>query len=152
IDLSESSSPGVILMSSPESDPTDPSLLRRVQDAEDTAAWQRYFRKYKPLIEGWCRDYREHNGRRLQEAAVDDVVGMVLAKISQTMKQGFVYDPKKKYRGWLWTVVNSQVQEFLARKYGQVAPASGDSGVQETLVQYPAPDTAEELEQDLHVL
>jgi len=68
------------------------------------------------------------------------------------MKRGYVYDPGRSFRGWLWAVVLSQVNEFKATRYGQVARGSGDSGVRQSLEQHPAPAGAEGLERDLEGL
>ena len=125
---------------------TSASLLAKIQDARDAAAWQRFFGTYRPLIEGWCR------GCGLADADRDDVVGMVLLKIAARMKRGYVYDPSRSFRGWLWAVVLGQVNDFKAAKYGQVARGSGDSGVQQALEQHPAPAGAEGLERDLEAL
>lgn len=133
-------------MANAQDEPTSASLLAKVRDAQDTAAWQRFFRIYRPLIEGWCRRCG------LPDADRDDVAGMVLLKVAERMKRGYVYDPGRSFRGWLWAVVLSQVNEFKAGKYGQVARGSGDSGVQQSLEQHPAPSGAEGVERDLEAL
>ena len=125
---------------------TSASLLEKIRDAQDTAAWQRFFGTYRPMIEGWCR------GCGLSHTDRDDVAGMVLLKIAARMKRGYVYDPGRSFRGWLWAVVLSQVNEFKATRYGQVARGSGDSGVRQSLEQHPAPAGAEGLERDLEGL
>jgi RNA polymerase sigma-70 factor (ECF subfamily) len=125
---------------------TSASLLAKIRDAQDMAAWQRFFGTYRPLIEGWCR------GCGLPDADRDDVAGMVLLKVAQRMKRGYVYDPGRSFRGWLWAVVLSQVNELKAAKYGQLARGSGDNGVQQSLEQHPAPPGAEGVERDLEAL
>jgi RNA polymerase sigma-70 factor (ECF subfamily) len=125
---------------------TSASLLAKIRDAQDAAAWQRFFGTYRPLIEGWCR------ACGLADADRDDVAGMVLLKVAERMKRGYVYDPGRSFRGWLWRVVLSQVSELKGAKYGQVARGSGDSGVQQSLEQHPAPADAEGLERDLEAL
>ena len=133
-------------MGKAQDEPTSASLLAKIQDAQDTAAWQRFFGTYRPLIEAWCR------GCGLRDADRDDVAGMVLLKVAERMKRGYVYDPGRSFRGWLWAVVLSQVNELKAVKYGQVARGSGDSGVQQSLEQHPAPPDAEGVERDLEAL
>jgi RNA polymerase sigma-70 factor (ECF subfamily) len=125
---------------------TSASLLAKIHDAQDTAAWQRFFGKYRPLIEDWCRKCG------LTDADRDDVAGMVLLKVAERMQRGYVYDPGRSFRGWLWAVVVSQVNEFKAGKYGQPAQGSGDSRVQQSLEQHPAPPGADGLERDLEAL
>jgi RNA polymerase sigma-70 factor (ECF subfamily) len=127
-------------------EPTSASLLAKIQDAQDTAAWQRFFGTYRPMIEGWCR------ACGLSDADRDDVAGMVLLKVAERMKRGYVYDPGRSFRGWLWAVVLSQVNELQAARYGQLARGSGDSGVREALEQHPAPPGAEGVERDLEAL
>ena len=125
---------------------TSASLLAKVRDAQDTAAWQRFFGTYRPMIEGWCR------GCGLTDSDRDDVAGMVLLKVVERMKRGYVYDPGRSFRGWLWAVVVSQVNEFKSAKYGWPARGSGDSRVQQSLEQHPAPLGADGLERDLEAL
>ncbi len=125
---------------------TSASLLAKIQDAQDTAAWQRFFAAYQPMIEGWCR------GWGLPDADGDEVAGMVLLKVVERMKRGYVYDPGRSFRGWLKAVVVSQVNEFKAGKYGQLAQGSGDSGVKQALEQHPAPAGVDGLERDLEAL
>jgi RNA polymerase sigma-70 factor (ECF subfamily) len=133
-------------MGNDRDEPTSKSLLGKLHDSQDTLAWRRFFAKYRPMIEDWCR------GCGLPDADRDDVVGMVLLKVAERMKKGFVYDPARTFRGWLRKVVVSQANDFKNRKYGQAAQGSGDSGVQQSLEQYPAPEGAEELERELEAL
>jgi RNA polymerase sigma-70 factor (ECF subfamily) len=133
-------------MGKAQDEPTSASLLAKIQDAQDTAAWQRFFGTYRPLIEGWCRACGLPNADR------DEVAAMVLLKVAQRMKQGYVYDPGRSFRGWLWAVVLSQVNELRAARYGQLARGSGDSRVQQSLEQHPAPPAAEAVERDLEAL
>jgi DNA-directed RNA polymerase specialized sigma24 family protein len=125
---------------------THASLLAKLQDSQDAAAWLCFFARYRPMIEDWCR------GCGLSDADRDDVVGMVLLKIAERMQRGYVYDPRRTFRGWLRAVVVSQVGEFKAQKYRQVGQGSGDSGAQEALEQLAAPERAEDLERDLEGL
>ena len=125
---------------------TSASLLAKIQDAQDMDAWQRFFGAYRPMIEGWCR------GCGLTDSDRDEVAGMVLLKVVERMKRGYVYDPGRSFRGWLWAVVVSQVNEFKAGKHGQLAQGSGDSGVQQALAEHPAPAGVEGLERDLEAL
>jgi len=125
---------------------TSASLLAKIQNAQDTAAWQRFFGTYRPMIEGWCR------GCGLTDSDREEVAGMVLLKVVERMKRGYVYDPERSFRGWLWAVVVSQVNEFKAGKYGHPARGSGDSRVQQALEQHPAPPGADGLERDLEAL
>jgi DNA-directed RNA polymerase specialized sigma24 family protein len=125
---------------------TSASLLALMHDAQDTAAWQRFIGTYRPLIEDWCRKCG------LPDADRDDVAGMVLLKVAERMQRGYVYDPGRSFRGWLWAVVVSQANELKAAKYGQPARGSGDSRVQQALEQHPAPPGADGLERDLEAL
>jgi RNA polymerase sigma-70 factor (ECF subfamily) len=87
---------------------TSATLLEQVR-AYDTGrgylhqdAWRRFIEKYRPLIHAWCRR------RALQEADVDEVTGRVLLALARHMKQ-FVYDPRKRFRGWLKAVVDNEL-------------------------------------------
>ena len=65
---------GVFLMGKAQDASTSASLLVKIQDAQDTAAWQRFFATYRPMIEGWCR------GCGLPDADRDEVAGVVLLR------------------------------------------------------------------------
>ena len=105
------------------SDPqrTRPSLLLRIRDAQDGAAWDQFVEIYTPLIFAFCRK------RDLQEADAADVCQEVMRTVARSAER-FQYDPQRgKFRNWLFTVVRSKLNNFFAGRQRQPDPASATS-------------------------
>jgi RNA polymerase sigma factor (sigma-70 family) len=110
---------------------TSESLLLQLRRAPgDEAAWARFVECYRPLIGQWCRE------RGLGEPDVEDVRQDVLTKLVSALKN-FNYDPARRFRGWLRTVVLHALNDHL-RQSRQVARGSGDSRVIELLASHGA--------------
>src|SRR2546423_3530273 len=85
---------------------TSTTLLRRLSDAQDSAAWGAFVQRYRERIIAWCR----HWG--LQEADAEDVSQSLLLAMPAKMRN-FRYDPAKgRFRGWLRTVVRRAAADF----------------------------------------
>jgi RNA polymerase sigma-70 factor (ECF subfamily) len=110
---------------------TPVSLLERLRQPGEQAAWERFVKLYTPLLWQWVRRLGSHG----QDA--DDVVQEVFTVLVQKMPE-FQYDPDKRFRGWLWTVTANKVREKQRRQ--QVAvPGAG----QDALAEAAGPDGAE---------
>jgi RNA polymerase sigma factor (sigma-70 family) len=97
---------------------TRPSLLLRVRDVTDDAAWSQFVEIYTPLIFGYCR------GRGLQEADAADVAQETMRAVAKAIGK-FEYDRQRgKFRNWLLTVVQSKLHNFLVQQQRQPALAS----------------------------
>lgn len=110
-------------MEGPDSPSTSPTLLALLKGPDSEEAWRRFVHLYQPLIEGRCQ------AAGLQPADIDDVTGRVLAKLV-TALQSFEYDPARRFRGYLRTVVASALSDFWAdraRKPGGIG-AGGPAG------------------------
>jgi RNA polymerase sigma factor (sigma-70 family) len=100
---------------------TRASLLMRVRDAGDDAAWAQFVEIYAPLIYGHGRK------RGLQDADAADVTQEVLRAVARAMRR-LAYDPRKgSFRGWLFTVVRNKVRTFLKKEARR--PADGASAL-----------------------
>jgi RNA polymerase sigma factor (sigma-70 family) len=96
-----------------DSHPTRASLLIRLRDAGDAAAWGQFVEIYTPLIYGFCRQ------RGLQDADAADVAQDVMRAVAMAMAK-FDYDPERgRFRNWLLTVVRSKLNNFLAKQQRQ---------------------------------
>ena len=98
---------------------TSVSLLKRVRQADDQAAWTRFVDLYAPLIFDW--------GRRcgLTEADSADLSQDVLMQLLAELPK-FDYSPARgRFRGWLRTVTVNMCRERQRRK-NIVATASGE--------------------------
>jgi len=96
---------------------TRPSLLLRVRDPHDDAAWAQFVEIYTPLIYGYCRS------RGLQDSDAADVAQETMRAVAKAIGK-FDYDPQRgKFRNWLLTVVRSRLHNFLAQQQRQPALA-----------------------------
>lgn len=78
---------------------THASLLARLADGADAAAWREFHERYGELIRNFARR------RNLQAADCDDVVQETLVSLTRAMP-GFEYDPARgRFRAYLKTIV-----------------------------------------------
>ena len=88
---------------------TQPSLLSRVRDPEDTAAWATFDRRYSDLIVRYCH----RCGLQLTDA--EDVRQIVMMSLAQSMKN-FQYSPQRgRFRTYLGRVVRNAVIRYRGR-------------------------------------
>jgi RNA polymerase sigma factor (sigma-70 family) len=118
-----------------DSPATQPSLLVRLRDAGDAAAWSQFVDIYAPLV----YDFACRHG--LQDADAADLTQEVLAAVAQNVRR-FDYDPRRgSFRGWLFTLVVNKFRKLRDRLYRQ-EQGSGDTTAQKFLQELPAaPDT-----------
>ena len=109
---------------------TRASLLVRIRDAGDQAAWALFVDLYAPVIYGFgCK-------HGLQDADAADLTQEVLRAVSTGIRK-LDYDPQRgTFRGWLFTVVRNKLRNLVASKNRQVQ-GSGDVGVQSLLDSHP---------------
>jgi RNA polymerase sigma-70 factor (ECF subfamily) len=89
---------------------TSPSLLDRLKrDPTDQPAWTEFVRRYGPKVYGWCRRWK------LQQADAQDVVQTILQKLAVKLRS-FTYDPALSFRGWLRTITEHALSDFLAER------------------------------------
>ncbi len=114
-------------------EPTSATLLDRVGlSPNDEVAWARFVGLYGSQIRGWCRRWG------LQAADTEDVTQDVLLRLAQKLGT-FHYDPSRSFRGWLRTVTQHALADFLADRRRQCA-GSGDNDVLEQLQSVQARD------------
>ncbi len=78
---------------------THVTLLERVANADDEAAWTEFCERYGPLIRSFARR------RHVNAAEIDDIMQDVLMILTKSMPK-FEYDPAKgKFRSYLKTLV-----------------------------------------------
>ena len=95
---------------------TPPSLLERLRQPTDRAAWDRFVELYTPLLYYWARRV----GLREDDAAdlVQDVFALLWVKLPE-----FRYDASRSFRAWLRTVTINRWRERLRRE--QARPDAG---------------------------
>ena len=110
------------MSSTPE---TRPSLLIRVRDPADHAAWLEFVEIYRPVI----LRLAQHKG--MQAADADDIAQEVLAAVAKAVER-WEHDPKRaKFRTWLQRVANNAILDALAR--AKPGRAAGGSSAQAAL-------------------
>jgi RNA polymerase sigma-70 factor (ECF subfamily) len=111
---------------------TSASLLVRLKDPAESAAWERFVKLYSPLLFFWARR------QGLQDSDASDLVQDVLATLVRKIPD-FIYDRGKGFRDWLKTVLLNKWRDRL-RKRAPVAlqdemmnqvPDSVDQGFEE---------------------
>lgn len=86
--------------------PTRPSLLLRVRNPKDTAAWQEFTSIYTPVV----RAYARRCGVPQQE--LDDLFQEVLWAVSQLIGK-FEHDPvNRRFRPWLWSITHRRILKW----------------------------------------
>jgi RNA polymerase sigma-70 factor (ECF subfamily) len=100
-------------------------LLRLRQQPSDQGAWSEFVDRYVGQIGAWCRQCQ------LQPADAEDVTQNVLLKLARHLRS-FVYDPGRRFCGFLRTMARNACKDYLDSKHRAVA-ASGDTAVQAVL-------------------
>jgi RNA polymerase sigma-70 factor (ECF subfamily) len=111
------------------------TLLARIRDVHDGAAWAEFVEIYEPLVYGLARKHG------LQDADAADLAQDVLRAVVHAAPR-FAYDPRQgTFRGWLFTVARNQLRKF-AHACKRQTRGSGDSEAQHLLEEQPAPEEA----------
>jgi RNA polymerase sigma-70 factor (ECF subfamily) len=112
---------------------TSPTLLRQLWNpGNNEQAWRTFLERYGPLIHRWCC----RAGLGAEEA--EEVSARVCCQLASAMRT-FVYDPARRFRSWLKTVVDNAVRSFWRERRRPGAHASGHPADQHDLEQIPAP-------------
>lgn len=91
-------------MSDPQTaSPTRPSLLLRLRDPSDAAAWHDFVKLYGGMIFQYCRR------RDMQAADASEITQEVLLQVSRSIGS-FEYQPHRgKFRSWLASIVRTKL-------------------------------------------
>jgi RNA polymerase sigma-70 factor (ECF subfamily) len=90
-------------------DTTSTSLLRRLQQTQDAAAWDRFVALYRPLLAAWARQLH------VPAADADDLVQEVLATLLVKLPQ-FQRRATGSFRAWLRTLTRHKWLELQRRR------------------------------------
>ncbi len=116
--------------------PTRASLLVRLRDPRDEAAWRQFVNLYAPLVYGYGRK------QGLQDADAADLCQDVLGAVAGGVGR-LEYGPRRgAFRNWLFTVVRRKLANWRAAQ-DRRPHGSGDTATHRLLEQRPAPDAAE---------
>ncbi len=109
---------------------TQPSLLIRLGDKQDTVAWAQFVEVYAPLVYGFARKHG------MQDADAADLTQEVMRAVAGAISR-LEYDPRRgTFRSWLFTVVRNKFRNYLSNKTRKQM-TSGGSSVQELLEAQP---------------
>ncbi len=96
-------------------DTTRPSLLLRIRDRGDVAAWHLFDALYRPMLERFAQ------ARGLSPADAEDVAQHCLAQIAEHIGE-FAYDPARgRFKGWLRTLVNNRIRNLIRDRHEEQA-------------------------------
>ncbi len=97
---------------------TSHSLIARVKDLGDGAAWGEFLGIYEPVI------FRMARRRGLQDADAQDVMQQVFLSISRSIESWTSGDSKPPFRAWLTTIARNAITKALTRRPREVATGS----------------------------
>ncbi len=102
-------------------DSTSPSLLERVRDSADEAAWRRFDARYGPLVLDYCRA----RGLKLHDA--EDVRQVVMLSLARGLAT-FAYDRQRgRFRDYLACIVRNAIARSARRHAARPAVLSNDA-------------------------
>jgi len=109
---------------------TRASLLIRLRDPQDAAAWTEFARLYASVIYGFARK------RGLQDADAADLMQEVLRSVAGAVGR-LEYDPGKgTFRGWLYSITRNKIYSFLEARQRYVR-GTGDTNAHQRLEEHP---------------
>jgi len=112
---------------------TRASLILRLPDAADVAAWDEVVSIYGPLV------YRMGLRQGLQAADADDLVQEVFTAVARSVSQWLERSDRGKFRAWLLRIARNTSVNFLTRRRHRPIGNGGDEA-SDWMVDIPAPD------------
>ena len=110
---------------------TRASLLVRLRDPQDTAAWAEFVDLYAPLVYAYARK------QGLQDADAADLSQDVMLAFAGAVSR-LEYDPERGlFRNYLFTVVRHKLSDWRSAGRNRIR-GSGDTDTQRVLEQQPA--------------
>lgn len=116
-----------------DSPATRRSLIVKLRDPADSAAWGEFVALYEPLV------YRLARRKGLQDADARDLCQEVFRAVAGSVDR---WEPGRgSFRGWLSRIARNLLINFLTRGRSQPR-GTGDTSMQELLEAHPAADPA----------
>ena len=98
---------------------TSPTLLEKLRQSEDSAAWERFVRLYTPLMLHWARR------QGFQPADGADLTQDILLKLFRLLPT-YERGPGQTFRGWLFRIIVNQARDFRRRKGTRPLPQADE--------------------------
>ena len=115
------------------------SLIHRVRDPADSAAWTEFFAVYQPLVLAYIRK----RGVNLHDAA--DVAQEVFARLVPALGE-FEFDAQRgRFRTWLWRVTHNALADWGRRRATRARAEQGWAAEHESVDDGPASREWDEL-------
>lgn len=89
---------------------TRASLILRLQDAEDVAAWDEFMEIYSPVI------FRVAVRRGFQAADAQDIVQEVLLAVAQSVSQWLKHTNRGSFRAWLLRIARNSAFDLITAR------------------------------------
>jgi RNA polymerase sigma-70 factor (ECF subfamily) len=118
---------------------TRQSLVLRLRNLEDQAAWAEFLSIYEPLI------YQLARRKGLQDADARDLCQEVFRAVTGAIERWDPDPAKGRFRGWLFRITRNLMVNYFAKERQQ-ARGTGSSSVYEMLNASPARDAETEAE------
>lgn len=112
---------------------TNESLILRVKDPADAAAWSAFLAIYRPVV------YRLACIRGLQDADADDLAQQVFVSIARSVESWTPAADGPPFRAWLYRIAHNEILKAITRRKPDAA--AGSSSVQEMLQAVPQHDS-----------
>lgn len=115
------------------------SLVLRLRDPHDEAAWAEFVAIYEPLV------YRLARNKGLQDADAQDLCQEVFRAVAGAIERWDPDPAKGRFRAWLFRIARNLLVNFLASQQRKIR-GSGSTSIQEMLEAQPAPDAQAQAE------
>ncbi len=112
---------------------TRASLILRLQDAEDVAAWDEFAAIYGPVI------YRVATSRGFQAADAENVVQEVFLAVANSVAKWLERNDKGRFRPWLLRIARNEAVDMLTERATRPLGRDG-SAAERIFVNLPARD------------
>lgn len=118
--------------------PTSPaetraSLILRLRNVDDVAAWDEFVEVYGPVV------FRVARGRGFQVADAENLVQEVLLAVAQSVARWLERDDRGGFRAWLLKIARYEAADMLTRRATRPLGRDGVEGAR-LLHQLPSPE------------